>query len=77
MARKRAAPVAAPAAGERPALTTERFVRLHRMLRHLAEGPQTRDELAAVVRLDVRGFYRDLEVLRLAGITVHLEHGRW
>jgi predicted DNA-binding transcriptional regulator YafY len=74
MARKHAA---TPASGDRPALTAERFQRLHRLLRRLAEGPQTRDALAEYLALDVRGFYRDLEVLRLSGITVHLERGRY
>jgi predicted DNA-binding transcriptional regulator YafY len=77
MARKRTAPAAAPAPSDRPALTAERFLRLHRLLHRLARGPQNRDDLAAAMHLDVRGFYRDLEVLRLAGIPVLLERGRY
>lgn len=61
---------AAPAAR---AVTAERAARLYRLLQLLGKGPQTRAALARHLRLDVRGFYRDLELLRAAGIAVGLE----
>lgn len=60
-----------------PGVTPERFARLYRMVRLLAGTPQTRDALAKRLRLDVRGFYRDLDLLRSAGISILLEGGRY
>jgi hypothetical protein len=78
MAKKRSSrPPAAPPAEARAAVTAERFARLYRLLQFLAGGPQTRDRLTRTLRLDVRGFYRDLELLRAAGIGVALEEGRY
>jgi hypothetical protein len=74
MARRRSP---APPPEERAAVTAERFSRLCRLLRLLAEGAQTRQTLSRQLRLDVRGFYRDLELLRGAGIHVSLEEGRY
>jgi hypothetical protein len=74
MARKRQAP--APVA-EHSGVTTDRFVRLYRLVQLLAAGPATRDTLARRLRLDVRGFYRDLELLRTAGIDVAVASGRY
>jgi predicted DNA-binding transcriptional regulator YafY len=68
--RKAKAPPAKP-----PAVTPERFARLYRLVRLLAAGTHTRTELARRLRLDVRGFYRDLEVLRDAGIAVAVTNG--
>ena len=47
------------------------------MVKFLADGPQTRDALARRLRLDVRGFYRDLDLLRSSGVTVTLTSGRY
>jgi predicted DNA-binding transcriptional regulator YafY len=47
------------------------------MVRLLAAGPQTRETLARRLRLDVRGFYRDLDLLRSSGVAVTLERGRY
>jgi hypothetical protein len=73
MARKRQE---APPA-EHPGVTTERFVRLYRLVQLLSAGPATRETLARRLRLDVRGFYRDLELLRAAGIDVTVTSGRY
>jgi predicted DNA-binding transcriptional regulator YafY len=59
------------------AITQERFVRLYRLIELLASGPQTRANLMRTLRLDVRGFYRDLDVLRSAGVSIWLSHGRY
>jgi predicted DNA-binding transcriptional regulator YafY len=66
-----------PPAPERAAVTPERFTRLYRLLHFLAVRPQTRDAVSRRLGLDVRGFYRDLEVLRAAGIAVTLTEGRY
>jgi hypothetical protein len=66
-----------PDSGGRAAVTPERFNRLYRLLQMLSPGPQTRQALARRLQLDVRGFYRDLEVLRGAGINVVQSEGRY
>jgi predicted DNA-binding transcriptional regulator YafY len=59
------------------AITAERAARLYRLLALLGQKPQTRTVLAARIKMGVRGFYRDLEVLRKAGIAVTLAKGRY
>ena len=51
-------------------LTSLRAARLYRLLTLLGTGPQTRGFLLRRLKLDVRGFYRDLEALRALGIEV-------
>lgn len=70
MAKKRSAP--APVA-----VTPDRAARLYKLLTLLGEGPQTRAGLIRRLGLGVRGFYRDLEVLRSVGIIVDLVKGRY
>lgn len=53
-------------------VTLERAIRLYRLISYLANGPQTRAALTRRLKLGVRGFYRDLEVLRALGISVSL-----
>ena len=60
-----------------PAVSPERAARLYRLLQLLAKGPQSRATLLKRLRLDVRGFYRDLELLRLSGIVVSLHERRY
>lgn len=57
-----------------PTLTASRATRLYKMLTLLAEGPQTRQKLLTRLRLDVRGFYRDLEAVRALGIEIAPNH---
>src|SRR4051812_33607289 len=59
------------------AITAERAARLYRLLALLGQKPQTRAALAARLKTGVRGFYRDLEVLRKVGIAVTLTAGRY
>jgi predicted DNA-binding transcriptional regulator YafY len=59
------------------AVSAERKARLFRLVRLLGAGPQTLAVLKKRLRLDVRGFYRDLELLREAGITVSLQNQRY
>ncbi len=58
-------------------VTAERAARLYRLLQFLGRGPQTRAALIRHLRFDVRGFYRDLEVLRSAEIAVILEKRKY
>jgi hypothetical protein len=58
-------------------VTADRAERLCRLLTLLGQGPQTRAALTRQLRLNIRGFYRDLEVLRAAGITVELLDGHY
>jgi hypothetical protein len=58
-------------------ITAQRAARLCKLLRLLRDAPQTRPALARRLRLDVRGFYRDLEWLRKFGISVLMEDGRY
>jgi hypothetical protein len=77
MAKKSSQRPPTPAPTERASVTPERFARLNLLLTLLAKTPQTREVLARKLKLDVRGFYRDLEALRQAGIKVLLEEGRY
>lgn len=70
MAKQRSTPAA-------KTVTADRAARLHKLLRLLGNGPQKRDALMRRLRLDVRGFYRDLEALRDAGIEVSLNDRRY
>ena len=70
MAKKRSEP-------GHPSVSAERAGRLFRMLTLLGVGPQSRTALTRRLRLGVRGFYRDLEVLRESGIEVTLANGKY
>src|SRR5437588_11551923 len=59
------------------AVTAQRAPYLYRLLRLLGRGPQLRETLTKRLRRDVRSFYRDLSVLRSAGIVVKLVKGRY
>lgn len=58
-------------------ITPERIRRLVRMLRQLGRGSQLRSTLVRQLRVGMRGFYRDLQVLRGVGIHVKLVQGRY
>jgi hypothetical protein len=58
-------------------VTAERAARLFRLLTLLGAGPQARATLVRRLRLDIRGFYRDLELLRTAKIDVPLKNQRY
>jgi hypothetical protein len=57
--------------------TLKRAARLYRLVALLGRAPQTRAGIIRALRLNVRGFYRDLEVLRSSGIRVTLETTRY
>jgi hypothetical protein len=58
-------------------ITPERAARLFQLVSLLGSGVQTRAGLTRALHLTVRGFYRDLEMLRAAGIGVSLVTGRY
>lgn len=60
--------------GRRPAvqITAGRAARLHRLVLLLAERPRTRDELLRALRIGLRTFYRELELLRRCGVRIKL-----
>jgi hypothetical protein len=66
-----------PSRAASKAVTAERAARLVRLLQFLGTGPQTRTALARRLRLDVRSFYRDLELLRGTGIPLVLSNHRY
>jgi hypothetical protein len=53
-------------------LTAPRAARLYRLLSVLGDGAQTRRVLLLRMKVDVRGFYRDLELLRELRIDIAL-----
>jgi len=53
-------------------LSAPRAARLYRLLTLLGDGPQTRRVLLLRMKVDVRGFYRDLELLRELHIDITL-----
>lgn len=80
MAKKRTAPGPQPTPTPppaRPAVTAERFRRVYQLVGLIGQGPRTREQLLAPLGLDVRGFYRDLELLRAVGVPVGLDQGRY
>lgn len=62
---------------DRSAVTPDRFVRLYRLVQMLARAPQNRQALAKRLSVDIRGFYRDLDVVRKAGVPISLSAGRY
>lgn len=59
------------------AVSAERVARLYRLLKVVSASSQTRSTLMQRLRLDIRGFYRDLELLRAAGIELSLVNRRY
>ena len=60
-----------------PIVTPDRAARLCHLLRLIGGSGQTRTNLLKKLKLDVRGFYRDLKTLRESGISVAMEAGRY
>ena len=55
------------------AVTLERASRLSRLLKLIAKTARPRDVLMAKLRLDVRGFYRDVKALRARGVLLSVD----
>ena len=52
------------------AVTAQRAARLYRFLMLVADVPKTRTALLKRLKVDRRGFYRDLELVRSLGVDV-------
>jgi predicted DNA-binding transcriptional regulator YafY len=63
--------------GRLRSVTAARVARLYRFIRLLAAGPISRTSLLRRLGLNQRGFYRDIELLRTAGIRVTTQDGRY
>ncbi|MFO0849217.1 MAG: hypothetical protein U0871_11780 [Gemmataceae bacterium] len=60
-----------------PAVTAARAARLYRLLAQIADSARTRPVLLRRLRVDLRGFYRDLELVRELGIRVDSDGDRY
>ena len=65
----------APEAAQRP--SRERAARLYRMMCLLQKQPRGRDALLRSLRVGMRTFYRDLDLLRVWGIDIGLEQHKY
>src|SRR5271165_5609188 len=56
----------------RPAvhITLPRAARLHRLVRFLADAPRTRSSILSALRVGLRTFYRELELLKKCAVKV-------
>lgn len=54
-------------------VSLERATRLHRLVELLGDGPRTRAQVLSKLKIDIRTFYRDLELLRECRIDVTLD----
>ena len=61
-----------PSTRRRPSvhITLQRAARLHRLVWYLAETPRTRDLILSHLRIGLRTFYRELELLKRCGVRV-------
>lgn len=66
-----------PPASSSKTVTLERAARLHQFLTLLGDRPQPREMLQRRLGLDIRGFYRDLDLLRSVGLAIELRRGRY
>ncbi|HVK15839.1 MAG TPA: hypothetical protein VM533_02760 [Fimbriiglobus sp.] len=60
-----------------PAITAQRAARLYRLLSLTTEKAQPRPTLMRRLRVDLRGFYRDIELLRSLGIDISADGDRY
>ena len=60
-----------------PDLTPVRAQRLCKMLMALGSGPQAKDKLVKKLKVEERGFFRDLRLIRELGIAVTASDNRY
>jgi predicted DNA-binding transcriptional regulator YafY len=51
-------------------ITLQRAARLHRLVRFLAENPRPRNAILTELRVGLRTFYRELELLNRCGVKI-------
>ena len=73
MARKRTG----PAAPTQASVSVDRAARLYQLVEFLGAGARTRPLILKKLKIDIRTFYRDLELLRENQIEVTLERRKY
>lgn len=58
-------------------VTAPRAARLYRLLALVASAERTRSVILRRLRVDLRGFYRDLELLRSLGVDITCDQDRY
>ncbi len=58
-------------------VSLERATRLYRLVELLGDGPRTRAQILSKLKIDIRTFYRDLELLRDCHIDVALDSRKY
>jgi len=58
-------------------ITLQRAARLHRLVRSLAAGPRDRPAVLSELRIGLRTFYRELELLKRCGVKVRHKAKRY
>lgn len=58
-------------------VSLERAARLYRLVEYLGAGARTRAQILSKLRIDIRTFYRDLELLRDSSIEVALDNRKY
>jgi predicted DNA-binding transcriptional regulator YafY len=51
-------------------ITLGRAARLHHLVMLLAQAPRTRDEVLVALRIGLRTFYRELDLLKRSGVKI-------
>ncbi len=72
MSSKRPVPAAPPSS-----VSLERATRLYRLVELLADGPRTRAMILNKLKIDIRTFYRDLELLRDCDVEIMLDRRKY
>ncbi len=67
----------APPPSIQATVSLERATRLYRLVELLGDGPRTRTQVLSKLKIDIRTFYRDLELLRECKIDVALESRKY
>jgi predicted DNA-binding transcriptional regulator YafY len=58
-------------------VSLERAARLYRLVEYLGEGARTRSQILTKLKIDIRTFYRDLELLRVCHVDVSLDNRKY
>jgi hypothetical protein len=72
MSSTRAASVPPPSS-----VSLDRAARLYRLVELLGDGPRTRAMILKKLKIDIRTFYRDLELLRECAIAITLDRRKY
>jgi hypothetical protein len=72
MSSKKAAPSAPPSS-----VSLDRAARLYRLVELLGDGPRTRAMILKKLKIDIRTFYRDLELLRQCDVEITLDKRKY